>query len=394
MVQPYCPCCGNKKSRFLFRACSIPVMANRLYRTREEARAVLREDISLVRCDTCGAVWNCDYSSEKLSYDGQYDNSQDLGRQYQAHFEQMIDFLSSHVELKGKKVLEIGCGKGRFLTALAKETGCMACGIDPSYLGPEKSADGLCAFVKKAYDQAQAQSLGEGTFDCVIMRSVFEQLPNPGEMMRNVAFNLRKGGYLYVEGLEFQRLLEQRSILDLSYERYTYFTHQSLTRLMSDVGIWQRSFISSFGGQYIAVLGQKSTDPTDLMACDVQSVSASDSWITDQDLIQSAKRLEELSKDGGIALWGAANRGVMFCNLLDVEETRIDCVADILPQKQGGFLPGSGHQIVAPVEVKTRGIKWVIVANKNYEAEIRKQLQDMGSHAGILTAEEILEAGR
>lgn len=156
-----CPCCGNEKRKFLFQLCSIPVMANQLYCTREEAREVCRGDISLVQCDVCGAVWNCDYSPEKLSYDGRYDNSQDLGQQYQAHFEQMVDFLSSHVELKEKKVLEIGCGKGRFLTALAKKTGCMAYGIDPSYLGPEKSADGLCVFVKKAYDQAQAQSLGE-----------------------------------------------------------------------------------------------------------------------------------------------------------------------------------------------------------------------------------------
>ena len=42
---------------------------------------------------------------------------------------------------------------------------------------------------------------------------------------------------------------------------------------------------------------------------------------------------------------GAANRGVMFCNLLDRKGALIDCVVDILPAKQGGFLPGSGHPI-------------------------------------------------
>ena len=61
-------------------------------------------------------------------------------------------------------------------------------------------------------------------------------LPNPGEVMRNIAFNLRMDGYLYVEGLEFQNLLTRRSILDLSYERRTYFTAESLKRVMSDAG--------------------------------------------------------------------------------------------------------------------------------------------------------------
>ncbi len=226
----YCPCCGAKTGRLLCQVSSIPVMVNQLCRTERAARAVLRGDIALVCCEECGTVWNCSYYPEKLSYDAKYDNSQDLGREYRAHFRRMVDFLSSNVELKGKRVLEIGCGKGLFLTSLAKETGCLACGVDPSYLGEEKSADGLCAFLKKAYDQELARALGEGTFDCVIMRQVFDQLPNPRVMMQTIASNLRDGGYLYVEGLEFQNLLNQRSILDLSYERYTYFTAESLNK--------------------------------------------------------------------------------------------------------------------------------------------------------------------
>ena len=62
----------------------------------------------------------------------------------------------------------------------------------------------------------------------------------------------------------------------------------------------------------------------------------------------------------------------------------------ILPVKQGGFLPGSGHPIIAPKELEAHGIRWVIAANRNYEQEIKKQLQDMGSRASVLTAEEIL----
>lgn len=393
MTQTLCPCCGNENKHLLFQVRSIPVMANRLYRSKKEAKAVRRGDITLDRCDACGTVWNCDYHFEELSYDGEYDNSQDLGQEYQAHFEQMIDFLSSNVELKGKKVLEVGCGKGRFLTALAKKTDCVACGIDPSYLGEENSADGLCVFIKKAYDKAQAQALGEGAFDCVIMRSVFEQLSKPDEMMRNVAFNLREGGYLYVEGLEFQRLLDRRSILDLSYERYTYFTFESLKRFMSYAGIGQSSSATGFKGQYMAVLGKKSVDAAAPLTQAGQSGGLEEPWLTDRDLARSRERLEEMSRRGKIALWGAANRGVMFCNLLDREETLIDCVVDILPQKQGGFLPGSGHPIVAPGEVKARDIQWVIVANENYEAEIKKQLQDVGGGAVVITAEEILRAG-
>ena len=386
----YCPCCGAKTGRLLCQVSSIPVMVNQLCRTESEAKAVSRGDISLVRCEECGTVWNCSYHPEELSYDAKYDNSQDLGREYLAHFRRMVDFLSSNVELKGSKVLEIGCGKGLFLTSLAKEAGCLACGVDPSYLGEEKSADGLCTFLKKAYDQELARALGEGAFDCIIMRQVFDQLPNPREMMQTIASNLRDGGYLYVEGLEFQNLLNQRSILDLSYERYTYFTVESLRRFMFDAGIEQIAFTDSFQGQYMAVLGRKNAKGAVPAGCGYRAQEASRPWVTEQDLRRAGERLAELGREGNVALWGAANRGVMFCNLLDKEGALIDCVVDILPVKQGGFLPGSGHPIIAPKELEAHGIRWVIAANRNYEQEIKKQLQDMGSRASVLTAEEIL----
>lgn len=385
-----CPCCANQENKALFQACSIPVMSNQLCRTKAEAKAVPRGDISLVRCAACGTVWNRDYQPERASYDAKYDNSQDLGQEYQAHFKKMLNFLSSSVELREKKVLEIGCGKGQFLTSLAKETGCLACGVDPSYLGAEKSADGLCTFIKEPYDQTLAQSFGEGAFDCVIMRQVFDQLPNPGEVMRNIAFNLCMGGYLYVEGLEFQNLLVRRSILDLSYERYTYFTVESLKRVMSISGIEMDAQTTGFHGQYMAVLGRKNTEGDCSGTCKLWSSEEASPWVAGQDLARAKEGLEKLKKAGRIALWGAANRGVMFCNLLDAEGTLIDCVVDILPRKQGCFLPGSGHPITAPGEIEARTVKWVIIANKNYYQEIEEQLRGMGSEADILTAEELL----
>lgn len=386
-METHCPCCGKKQSAFLCQVNSIPVMVNQLCRTQKDARAVSRGNISLMFCEACGTVWNCNYYPEKLTYDAQYDNSQDLGLEYQTHFRQMLDFLSSNVELKEKQVLEIGCGKGRFLTSLAMETSCLACGIDPSYVGAEKSADGLCAFMKKPYDHTLAQSLGKGSFDCIIMRQVLDQLVNPRDMMRNIAWNLCAGGHLYVEGIEFRGLLNRRAILDLSYERYTYFTVESLEHMMSDVGIELTAHTTSFRGQYMAVLGRKRMDGPMPDNCEHHTLDTSRPWAAGQNLMGAKERLRELRKAGKIALWGAANRGVMFCNLLDVDATLIDCVIDVLPQKQGGFLPGSGHPIVAPKEIDARNVKWVIVSNKNYYQEIKEQLRGMGNKAGVLTAE-------
>ncbi len=324
-----CPCCGKSAGRLLCSIRSVPVMVNQLCYSREEALAVPRGDITLVSCPVCGLVWNRDYQPEKLTYDGQYDNSQDLGQEYRAHFRQMLDFLASNMELQGKKVLEIGCGKGRFLTTLAKETGCLACGVDPSYTGPSQSEDGACTFLPRPYDHTLAQLLGEGAFDCVILRQVLDQLPDPGEIICSIVWNLRTGGYLYVEGLDFQRLLKERSVLDLSYERYTYFTAYSLKYLMSSAGIKPVSQTSGFKGQYLAVLGRKGAD-----------VPAP--WLTDGDLERGRANLAGLGSHGKIALWGAANRGVMFGILADGGGGILTACLTFFPRSRAVFSLAAG----------------------------------------------------
>lgn len=50
MTQTLCPCCGNESRHLLFQVCSIPVMANRLYWNKEEARAVRRGGAAVFQC--------------------------------------------------------------------------------------------------------------------------------------------------------------------------------------------------------------------------------------------------------------------------------------------------------------------------------------------------------
>jgi SAM-dependent methyltransferase len=47
-------------------------------------------------------------------------------------FERALDLLVRDGDLVGRRVLDLGCGTGRFATALAERHGCRAFGVDPS----------------------------------------------------------------------------------------------------------------------------------------------------------------------------------------------------------------------------------------------------------------------
>jgi hypothetical protein len=75
-----------------------------------------------------------------------------------------------------------------------------------------------------------------------------------------------------------------------------------------------------------------------------------------------------------IAIWGAGAKGVTFANLIDPQSQRIACVVDVNPNKQGHFVPGTGHPIVGPMDVQAHGIRTALVLNPNYIYEIESLL--------------------
>jgi hypothetical protein len=77
------------------------------------------------------------------------------------------------------------------------------------------------------------------------------------------------------------------------------------------------------------------------------------------------------------AAWGAGARAIGFLNALAVT-SEISCVADINPRRRGKFLPGTGHEVVAPEILVAQAPDIVIITNPTYENEIKAQAAGLG----------------
>ena len=73
---------------------------------------------------------------------------------------------------------------------------------------------------------------------------------------------------------------------------------------------------------------------------------------------------------GSVALWGAGAKGATFALLVDPEHREVDCVIDVNPRKQGGFIPLTGHPIVSPNDAAQREVATIFVMNPNYRDEV------------------------
>jgi hypothetical protein len=83
-------------------------------------------------------------------------------------------------------------------------------------------------------------------------------------------------------------------------------------------------------------------------------------------------------------IWGAGSKGVAFLSMLGLAD-EVAFAVDVNPAKHGMFMPGTGHEIVAPERLTEIRPGVVIVMNPVYADEIKQDLSRLGLDANVLT---------
>ena len=112
--------------------------------------------------------------------------------------------LASHVEIAGKRHLDVGCAYGGFLVAFS-ERGADSCGfdIDPILLelGQSNYRDAGGRFTTYRKDVTRLQDIAgfEKRFDIVTCNDVIEHVDDPASALQNISLMLSLGGIAYLE---------------------------------------------------------------------------------------------------------------------------------------------------------------------------------------------------
>lgn len=368
-----CPCCQRGNPTVVLERHGVPVHQNQVYHKAVDAISAGCGTVRLVHCDSCGHVWNAAFDPERLSYDHEYDNRQDTSSAFSAYLDGLAAGLAKHLDAS-KSVVEVGCGQGRFLRRLCAFSGASGVGFDPAYRGPDQ-LDGA-RFIPTFYGPAQA----DVPADLVVCRHVIEHVEHPMQLLGSVraALRARPETQVFFECPDLCWILENDVVWDVFYEHVHYFTPGSLEALFHRAGFRDVVIERAFGGQYLwltARPGEPSAPP--LEAIDVGAVHR---WAgrlrAEQD--RWAVYLEALAAYGPVLIWGAGAKGVTLAHLVDPDGHRIIGLVDVNPSKQGAFVPGTGHPVLAPSVLRRLPSAQVVVVNPNYVDEIRSLAQRAG----------------
>ncbi|MEZ6016791.1 MAG: class I SAM-dependent methyltransferase [Planctomycetota bacterium] len=383
----HCQACESARLEGIFELQSVPVHSCLMVRTREQALAFPRGALDLAICLDCGFIQNRAYEASLQSYSPEYEETQAFSGTFRAFQTRLCHDQVARYALADKLVLEIGCGKGEFVTELCEISGGRGIGIDPGYR-PERNTSDAASRIdfRTEFYTVDHASLAA---DYVACRHTLEHIGPVREFVNTVRRSLegRAGAVVFFELPAAERVLTERAFWDMYYEHCSYFTLGSLARLFRRERFQVLDLYTGYDAQYLMIearpvdtqdeaqRGRRFKAEDDLDAT-IQAAREFRETIGSK-LAALRAELQAAAMKGPVALWGSGSKAVSYLTTLDVTD-EVAAVVDINPHKHGKFMAGTAHEILPPSALVALQPASVIVMNPIYLDEIRSDLEGLG----------------
>ncbi len=268
---------------------------------------------------------------------------------------QFMDF-AGRFSLQHKKIIEIGCGCGEYLSLMKQFVG-EAYGLENAELSVQHClSQGLV--VSQGFIEDENTRLAHAPFDAFFILNFLEHLPDPNATLRGIFNNLTDGAAGLVEVPNFDMILGKNLFAEFISDHLFYFTKETLHttlilngfEIIDCKNVWHEYIIS-------AVVRKRGKLNISYF-----------SHHQDQLKKEIATYVDRFT-DNKVAVWGAGHQALAILSLIDLAN-KIRYVIDSADFKQGKYTPATHVPIVSPETLESDPVEAVIVMAASYSDEV------------------------
>ncbi len=384
-----CPNCFAKGMDIVYELSDIPVHSTINMPDAQSARKFPTGDLRLGYCPRCAFLANTVYDNSTQEYCTQCEESQHASPTFTKFAQTLAQRWIDRYNIRGKRIVEVGCGKGEFLVLMCEMGDNWGVGIDPTYQPwrtNSPAADRL-EFIQDYYSEKYTHI----PCDVIMCRHTLEHIHNTGEFLSMIRRTIgdRKDMLVLFELPDVTRILREGAFWDIYYEHCSYFSPGSLARLFRQAGFELLELERDYADQYLLIAGKPTDVPTvpklplenDLSEMD-QLVSHFRSTV--QQSISNWRKMitDAVARGEKVVLWSALSKAVSFLTTTKTSDL-IEYAVDINPHRQNKHLASAGAKIVSPDFLKTYKPDHVILMNPIYIPEVQRDLDSIGVRAKL-----------
>ena len=328
-------------------------------------------DLEVCQCSGCGLVQlNNDpvpYYKEVIRAAAFSEEMKDF------RIKQFGNFIQKF-SLKEKKVIEIGCGRGEYLS-LMRQFGAEAYGLEQAEESVVQCVkNGLK--VSKGFVESSAYKLDHAPFDAFYILNFLEHLPDPNSTIRGIYNNLSDDAVGLVEVPNFDMILRNNLFSEFICDHLFYFTRETLSTTLRLNGfeiidcneVWYDYIISAIvHPMKSSVAGM--AKPLFHGVKKRERLDISHFYKYQAQLKNEIEEYIRPFKDKKVAIWGAGHQALTIISLINLAD-KIKYVVDSAVFKQGKYTPATHIPIVSPDALDSDPIDAVIVMAASYSDEI------------------------
>jgi len=264
--------------------------------------------------------------------------------------------------LAGKKVIEIGCGRGEYLSLMHK-SGAEAYGLEYSEESVKHCVkNGLK--VSKGFIQKSADRINGAPFDAFFILNFLEHLPEPNSTLRGIYNNLTDEAIGLVEVPNFDMILRKKLFSEFISDHLFYFTMNTL-KIALELNGFEIIECNEVWHDYIISAIVKKRGKVDI------------SHFYKYQAKLKAEIEEYINRFGDkkVAIWGAGHQALAVISLINLGD-KIKYIVDSAPFKQRKYTPATHIPIVSPDAPNSDPVDAIIVMAASYSDEVARIIRE------------------